>query len=97
VVFFIGTSMAGVGFGTGFQGAVRSVVSFAAPHERAGVLSIVFIISYLSMGVPSIVAGALVARHGDILRTGMEFGIAVMTLALAAVLAAGLRWARGRR
>ena len=97
VVFFIGTSIAGVGFGTGFQGAVRSVVSFAAPHERAGVLSIVFIISYLSMGVPSIAAGALVARHGDILGTGMEFGIAVMMLALAAVLAAGLRWARDRR
>jgi hypothetical protein len=93
--FFVGTSIAGVGFGTGFQGAVRSIVSFAAPHERAGVLSIVFIVSYLSMGVPAIAAGALVARHGNILGTGMEFGIAVMTLALAAVLAAGLRIAMG--
>jgi hypothetical protein len=89
-VFFAGTSLAGMGFGAGFQGAVRSIVLFAAPHERAGVLSIVFIVSYLSMGVPAIAAGALVARHGNILGTGEVFGV-VMALALVAVLAAGLR------
>jgi hypothetical protein len=72
---------------------VRSIVPFAAPHERAGVLSIVFVVSYLSLGVPAIAAGALVARHGNILGTGKEFGVAVMTLALGAVLAAGLRMA----
>jgi hypothetical protein len=96
VVFFAGTSIAGMGFGAGFQGAVRSIVSFAAPHERAGVLSIVFIVSYLSMGAPAIAAGVLVARHGNILGTGKEFGLVVMTLALAAVLAAGLRSATSR-
>ena len=90
---FAGTSIAGMGFGAGFQGAVRSIVPFAAPHERAGVLSIVFIVSYLSMGVPAIVAGALVARHGNILSTGKEFGVVIMTLALAAVIGAGLRMA----
>jgi predicted MFS family arabinose efflux permease len=95
-VFFAGTSIAGMGFGAGFQGAIRSVVPFAAPHERAGMLSIVFIVSYLSMGVPAIAAGALVARHGNILAIGKEFGIVVMTLALGAVLAAGLRAATGR-
>jgi hypothetical protein len=71
-------------------------VSFAAPHERAGVLSIVFIVSYVSMGVPAIAAGALVARHGNILGTAKEFGVVVMTLALAALLASGLRMAMGR-
>jgi MFS family permease len=34
--FFAGTSIAGMGFGAGFQGAVRSIVPYAAPHERAG-------------------------------------------------------------
>ena len=96
VAFFAGTSVAGIGFGTGFQGAVRSIVRYAAPHERAGVLSVVFIVSYLSMGVPAIAAGMLVARHGNILGTGKEFGVVVMTLALSAVLAAGLRMATGR-
>ena len=56
-------------------------------------LSIVFVVCYLSMGVPAILAGMLVARHGNILGTGEEFGVVVMTLALAAVLAAGLRMA----
>ena len=48
------------------------------------------------MGLPAIAAGVLVARHGNILATGKEFGLVVMTLALTAVLAAGLRMARGR-
>jgi predicted MFS family arabinose efflux permease len=95
-VFFAGTSIAGIGFGTGFQGAVRSIVPFAAPHERAGVLSIVFIVSYLSMGVPAIAAGVLLARHGDIIATAGQFGRVVIALALAAVLAAGLRMAMKR-
>jgi predicted MFS family arabinose efflux permease len=95
-VFFAGTCIAGMGFGTGFQGAVRSIVPFAARHERAGVLSIVFIVSYLSMGVPAILAGALLARHGNVLGTGKGFGEAIIMLALAAVLAAGLRLATGR-
>ena len=82
--FFAGTSIAGIGFGTGFQGAVRSIVPFAAPHERAGVLSIVFIVSYLSMGVPAIAAGVLLARHGNILGIGKGFGLLVMALALTA-------------
>jgi hypothetical protein len=48
------------------------------------------------MGLPAIAAGVAVARHGNILATGKEFGLVVMTLALAAVLAAGLRMATGR-
>ncbi len=92
-VFFTGTTIAGIGFGAGFQGAVRSIVPFAAPHERAGVLSIIFIVSYLAMGLPAIGAGALIARHGDIISTAEQFGAVVMALALTAVVAAGLRLA----
>ncbi len=49
-VFFLGTALAGAGFGAGFQGAIRTVVPRAAPHERAGVLSVLFLISYLAIG-----------------------------------------------
>ena len=88
--FFAGTVVAGVGFGTGFQGAVRSVVSVVGPHERAGTLSIVFIVSYISMGVPAIIAGATV-RHGNLLATAQVFGAVVMALAAAALIATVLR------
>ena len=47
-----GIAIAGAGFGPGFQGAFRSVVPLVAPHQRAGVLSVLFTVSYLAMGVP---------------------------------------------
>jgi predicted MFS family arabinose efflux permease len=95
-VFFAGTTIAGVGFGAGFQGAVHSIVPFAAPHERAGVLSIIFIVAYLSMGLPAIGAGALVAWHGNIIGTAEQFGAMVMMLAVTAILAAPLHTQMGR-
>ena len=85
-LFFLGTAIAGVGFGTGFQGAVRTVVSLAAPHERAGTLSIIFIVSYIALGVPAIIAGSMV-RHASLLATAQVFGLAVMALAAVALTA----------
>ena len=89
VLFLVGTAIAGVGFGTGFQGAIRSVVAAAAPTERAGVLSILFVLSYLAMGAPAVAAGARFAATGDIASTAQEFGIAILVLAALAL--AGLR------
>jgi MFS family permease len=82
--FFAGTTLAGVGFGAGFQGALRTVVPLAAPHQRAGVLSIVYVVSYLGMGVPAVVAGFLVA-HAGLLATAREYGFVVMGLAALAL------------
>ena len=84
--FFIGTALAGMGFGGGFQGAVRSIVPFAAAGERAGVLSVIFVVSYLGMGLPAVGAGYLVARFGDILGTAREFEAAVMALGALALM-----------
>jgi hypothetical protein len=97
VLFFLGTAISGVGFGAGFQGAVRTITASAAVHERAGVLSVVFIVCYLAFGVPVVVAGARLAHHGDILATAREFGMVVVGLALFAVLAAVLRRVMCRR
>ncbi|MEO7336657.1 MAG: MFS transporter [Caldimonas sp.] len=80
-LFLLGTAVAGIGFGLGFQGALRSVVALIEAHERAGVLSVLFTLSYLAMGVPAIVAGHHLAQHGDILATAQDLGIGVMVLA----------------
>jgi MFS family permease len=85
LLFFAGTAIAGAGFGPGFQGAVRTVVPLAGARERAGVLAVIFVVSYLAMGVPAIAAGWLVAHNGDILRTAEEFGVAVIGLAVLAL------------
>jgi MFS family permease len=94
VAFFLGTAVAGMGFGSAFQGAVRTIVPFAAPHERAGVLSVIFVVSYVAMGMPAIVAGYLVARGGNILGTAQDFGAVVMVLAALALLGVVTRRSR---
>jgi MFS family permease len=94
--FFVGSMIAGVGFGAGFQGAVRTVVPFAAPHERAGVLSIIFIISYIAMGVPAVAAGWMIARHGNVVATAQLFAAVIIALAGTALLASVLRAATER-
>jgi len=86
-LFFLGTAIAGVGFGAAFQGAVRIVVPSAAPHERAGVLSIVFTICYIAMGAPAVVAGWAIAEHyGNLIEAARAFGVVVMVLAGLALL-----------
>jgi hypothetical protein len=90
--FFAGTAIAGAGFGPAFQGAVRSVVPLAGPRERAGVLAVIFVVSYLALGVPAVAAGWLVARTGNIAATADEFGAVVIVLgalALAGTLVRG--------
>jgi len=91
VLFFVGTAIAGFGFGASFQGAVRAVVLNAAPHERAGVLSVVFVVSYLAMGLPAILAGYHLAHGGSLFATASEFGAFVMGLAALALLGAHVK------
>jgi predicted MFS family arabinose efflux permease len=84
--FFAGTAVAGVGFGAGFQGGIRLVAPLARPEQRAGVLSVLFTISYLGLGVPAVAAGFAVAKGGGLVATSYEYGVAVIVLAaLAAV------------
>jgi len=86
VWFFVGTVIAGVGFGGGFQGAIRTLVPLAAPHERSGLLSTVYVLSYLAMGLPAVIGGFLVVHGGGLLPTTREYGVAVMVLAALALL-----------
>jgi hypothetical protein len=88
IAFFAGSAVAGMGFGAGFQGAIRSVAAAAAAHERAGALSVAFIVSYLAMGLPAIAAGYLATRRGDIIATAREFTLFVATLAVVSLAAA---------
>jgi MFS family permease len=82
--FFAGTSLAGVGFGAGFQGGIRLVAPLALPHQRAGVLSVLFTVSYLGLGIPAIAAGVAVVRGAGLVATSFEYGLAVNVLAAAA-------------
>ena len=97
VAFFVGTIVAGVGFGAGFQGAIRTVLPLAAPHERSGVLSVMYVVSYLALGVPAVVAGFLVVDGGGMLTTAREYAVAVMALAVLALLGPAVQAWQSRR
>ncbi|MEU1081664.1 MFS transporter [Streptomyces sp. NPDC005908] len=85
IAFFAGAAISGFGFGGGFQGGIRLVVPLVEPHERAGVLSLLYVICYLGLGVPAVIGGFLVVHGGGLVPTAREYGGAVVLLALAAL------------
>lgn len=85
-LFFIATLIAGSGFGAGFLGALRSVVPLAFPHERAGLMSAFYVLSYLAFCLPSLLAGNLIRSVGLIATTD-GYGAVLILLALGALVA----------
>jgi MFS family permease len=84
-LFFVGTVISGIGFGAGFQGGIRTVLPLAAPHERAGLLSLLYVVSYLGMGVPAVAAGFLVVHGQGLIGAAREYGAALIVLAALAL------------
>jgi len=56
-LMFIGSAIAGGGFGATFSGIIRSILPLAASTERAGLLSTFYVESYLAFAVPAVIAG----------------------------------------
>jgi hypothetical protein len=83
-LFFLGTLVAGCGFGAGFLGAVRSLVPLALPHERAGLMSAYYVLSYLAFCLPALLAGNL-ARTFGLVATTDGYGAVLIVLALSAM------------
>jgi MFS family permease len=83
-LFFAGTLLAGCGFGAGFLGAVRSLVPLALPHERAGLMSAYYVLSYLAFCLPSLLAGNLTRTFGLVATTD-GYGAALIVLSLVAL------------
>jgi hypothetical protein len=78
--FFAGSAIAGLGFGAAFNGTLRSLVPLAEAHERAGLMSTFFALSYLAFSVPAIVAGLLAGRIG-LQAAAMGYGLLLVALA----------------
>ncbi len=84
-LFFLGCVVAGSGFGAGFQGAIRSVLLLASPLERAGVLSVLYVVAYLAMGLPAVLGGVRAVHGGGVVGTAREYALSVMALAALAL------------
>ncbi|MEU5032514.1 hypothetical protein [Streptomyces milbemycinicus] len=81
-----GGLIGGVGFGASFSGALRTIAPLAQPHQRAGLFAAVYLVAYLSFGVPAIIAGLLIAPLG-LLHTVLGYGVAVIATAALGLLA----------
>ena len=60
------------------------------PEHRAGVLSVIYLILYLALSLPAVVAGAVVVRTGSLELTAAGYGIGVILLATLALAGAVL-------
>jgi MFS family permease len=91
-LLWIGGFIGGIGFGASFSGSIRAVAPLAERHERAGLFAAIYLVSYLSFGVPAIIAGVLDSSIG-LLSTVIIYGVAII-VAAGAGLAAQLRRSR---
>lgn len=80
-IFFAGCVISGLGFGASFQGTVRSLVMVAKEHERAGVLSVLYIAAYLALGAPAVLGGIGAVYGGGLVATSETFTLTVAILA----------------
>ena len=87
-VFLAGSVIAGAGWGVAFMGAIRSISAAAPAQHRAGVLAAFYVVAYLALSVPAVIAGLAVPGLG-IEPTFRIFGAVVIALAL--LTAAGTR------
>jgi hypothetical protein len=83
-LYILGTVIAGAGFGASFNGALRSLVSLAAPAERGELMAAFFTFSYLAFSLPAIGAGVAVGYFG-LHPTALGFGAILLLLVLAAL------------
>ena len=89
-LFFAAAVVSGFGFGSAFLGAMSTVTRDVAPGERGGLLSSVFVASYLMFSLPAIAAGIAAGSLG-LTRTAEIYSVAVIVLALSAAAALLLR------
>ncbi|GGL24321.1 MFS transporter [Phycicoccus endophyticus] len=83
-VLVLAVTVAGVGFGIAFLGALRSLTALAEPHERSALMSAVYMVSYVAFAVPALVAGALVGEVG-LHATALGYAAVVGTVAATAL------------
>ena len=89
VLFFAATAVTGIGFGVGWLGVLRSLVSLAAPTARGALIAAIYIVAYLAFALPAVAAGYGVTRVG-LHQAALEYGVAICLLAVAGLVAAVL-------
>lgn len=80
-VMIVGQAIAGAAFGAAFTAALRLMMPLAAAHQRGGVASAIYLVSYTAFGVPIVVAGHVADTVG-LVPTVCGYGAATLLLAI---------------
>ncbi len=80
VGLYLGSLIAGLGFGPAFSGIFRTLTPFAPPDRRGALLAAIYVVVYVAFSVPAVVAGVAVTLYG-LIDTTFAFGIIAMALA----------------
>ena len=86
-LLFVGTAVAGVGFGVAFLGSFRILSALAAPAERARMVATIYVVCYLSFSLPAIAAGVAVT-HSNLHDASLGYAAFVGGLSAIAVASA---------
>ncbi|MTE17242.1 MFS transporter [Nocardia aurantiaca] len=81
-LFFGASVVAGVGFGPSFSGALRLLTGLSPAETRAEVVTAIYVVSYLSLSVPAVIAGLCVQRFGLAVTT---YGYGLIVIAMEAL------------
>lgn len=79
VGFFLGATIAGIGFGMTFMSSTAKVQSVAPEDKVAGVMAAYFCVGYVGISVPALVCGML-ARHYSLATVMVGFTIIAIVL-----------------
>ena len=90
-----GTVVAGVGFGAAALGCFGTLARIAAPEERGELFAVAYTVSYLAFSIPAVAAGVASGLVG-LRPTAEVYGLAVVLLGVAALVAQGVLAARRR-
>jgi MFS family permease len=88
-VLFLGTAIAGLGLGPAFMGAYRTTVVLVPSGQRAGLITAIYIVSYVGLVVPTVIGGVTTTLYG-LHGTALVYSVVVagLTAAAAAILLA---------
>jgi hypothetical protein len=83
-LYLAGSAVAGAGFGWAFLGAYRTLTAVAAPADRGGLVSSIYVASYLAFSVPAVLAGVMATAVG-LRPTTVAYGLLVVGLAVLSI------------
>jgi len=85
-LLFLGTAVAGQGFGSIFSTIISIVMPLAESHERAGLFAAFLIKSYLAFALPALLAGCAVPLLG-LVATANDYCWGIFSMAAVSLLA----------